>query len=254
MTSIGATSLSALGLLRPNLFTKTDTDQSGTVSKDEFVAGRPKNISEAQAAELYAKIDTDGTNALTEDQLKAGLEANKPAKPAASGSSLSSDMLGALLDLMKSVGAGESERGQGKRGGPPDAAEMFAKMDADGDGSVTKAEFIAARPSDVSEDDATSFYDSIDTEGTGSITSDQFAAAKPPEGGPRGAGGPPPGGPPPGAQASDETDETGETTDAASNVSAALAKLLEAIKAYAETSTRSTTGIASLMGTELTAA
>ena len=73
MTSVSATGLAALGLLRPNLFTKTDSDQSGTVSKDEFVANRPKSISESQAAELYAKIDTDGTDALTEDQLKAGL-------------------------------------------------------------------------------------------------------------------------------------------------------------------------------------
>ena len=250
MTSVSATGLAALGLLRPNLFTKTDSDQSGTVSKDEFVANRPKSISESQAAELYAKIDTDGTDALTEDQLKAGLEANRPAKPAAAGNSLSSDVLSALLGLMQSLGTQESGQSHGKgRGGPPDAAEMFAGMDTDSDGTVTRAEFIAARPSNVSEKDATAFYDSIDTEGTGSITADQFAAAKPPHGGPGGPGGA--GGPPPGATASDETEDDTETATTASNVSTALAKLLEAIKAYADTSNRTSTVASSLLTSAL---
>lgn len=78
----------------------------------------------------------------------------------------------------------------------PSASELYADMDADGDGSVTKDEFIAGRPEHASEEEATAFYNSIDTEGTGSITEEQFAesmeerqdAGRPPMGPPGGMG------------------------------------------------------------------
>jgi Ca2+-binding EF-hand superfamily protein len=49
-------------------------------------------------------------------------------------------------------------------------------MDTDGDGSVSEAEFVAARPSDASEDQAASLFESLDTSQSGSLTESQFAA------------------------------------------------------------------------------
>ena len=162
-----------------SLFGKLDSDQNGTLSSNEFVAGRPKGTSEAQATALYAKIDVDGTNALTEDQLRDGMESERPyRKPE---ETLSSEAMSALMLMSQQNGS------FGAFGGNS-AADLYAEMDTDGDGSVTAAEFVAARPDDVSEEDATALFKSIDTEDAGSITEEQFAA------GMRPAGGPPPGG------------------------------------------------------------
>ena len=248
MTSVSNASALASLFMRPSMFSKIDGDQDGKVTKDEFVATRPKDISEAKAADLYAKIDTEGTNALTEDQLKAGLEANKPAREAAgkSGGSLSDDVLSALLNLVQQIKDGSEDDGKtGKTDQRPSPSDMFAKMDADGDGTVTKAEFTASRPSGVEEDKAASFYDSIDTEGTGSITLAQFQDARPPH---QGGHGHPPGPPP--AETTATTSATTTSTTAASTTTDALNSLMAAIKAYA---TASKIDVASLAST-LTAA
>lgn len=241
MTSISAASTAAASLFqRQNPFTRIDTDQSGTVTKDEFVAGRPRQMSETDAAELYAKIDADGTNALTDEQLKAGMEANRPARPqhrSDSTGGLAESVLSALIGLVQQMAdssEGESGAAAGAAQGRPSAADRYAEMDADGDGSVTKAEFIAARPDEVSEEDATAFYDGIDSEGTGSISLAQFEEARPAHG-PGRPHGPPPG-PPPSETASTAgagaADETG-TTDTATTLTDQLTRLMEAIKAYA---------------------
>ena len=62
MTTISSASSSASYYAsQRSLFGKLDTDQNGKLSSDEFVAGRPKGVSESQASELYKKIDTSGT-------------------------------------------------------------------------------------------------------------------------------------------------------------------------------------------------
>ncbi|PWR22546.1 EF-hand domain-containing protein [Zavarzinia aquatilis] len=96
-----------------SLFSKLDTNSDGTVSQDEFVASRPKDMSETDAAALYAKIDEDGTGALTEDQLKAGLDANRPPPPpppelTGGAPSLSSDLVSALIDVLQQASEDDS--------------------------------------------------------------------------------------------------------------------------------------------------
>ena len=76
----------------------------------------------------------------------------------------------------------------------PSSADAFARTDANGDGAVSQAEFVAGRPADVGEDQAAALFERLDAEGTGSLTRDQFPQGGPPPGG---IGGPPPG-PPPG--------------------------------------------------------
>lgn len=56
-------------------FSKIDTDKSGSVSLQEFVAGRPKNMSEDDATKIFKSIDTGGTGSITEDQFAANLKA-----------------------------------------------------------------------------------------------------------------------------------------------------------------------------------
>ncbi len=57
------------------------------------------------------------------------------------------------------------------------ASAMYSTMDSDGDGSVSEAEFVALRPSDVTEEMASTLYTSFDTDSSGSLTETEFATA-----------------------------------------------------------------------------
>ncbi len=60
-------------------------------------------------------------------------------------------LMSQLMSLTMNGLAGQSGSGEQQDGG----ADMdVAQLDSDGDGYVSKAEFVAARPSDVSEDQA----------------------------------------------------------------------------------------------------
>lgn len=180
------------------LFSKIDTNGDGKVSKEEFVATRPSEVSETNAASLFDKMDSDGTGSLSQTQLKEGMEKNKPEKSSRNlGNTLSDTVLAAVNQLLQSLNSSIDADADGDKSDKSGKdSDMFAKMDTNGNGTVSKEEFLAARPSNVSEDQATKLYSSIDTENTGSITKDQFTSATqnapqgpPPSGG---AGGPPP--------------------------------------------------------------
>lgn len=57
------------------------------------------------------------------------------------------------------------------------ASEMYSKMDADGDGSVSEEEFVATRPEDVTEGMASNLYNSIDSDSSGAVTESEFETA-----------------------------------------------------------------------------
>lgn len=59
------------------LFASIDTNQDGSVSETEFVAGRPKDMSEADAENLFKSIDTQGVGSVTKDQFAEGLDVLK---------------------------------------------------------------------------------------------------------------------------------------------------------------------------------
>lgn len=183
--SSAASSNAAYYAAQQKLFSKLDSDQNGTLSQDEFVAGRPKDVSEEQASTLYSRIDTAKSNALTEDQLADGMDASS--SPAYQ---ISPEVMAILVQLTQQGGMMSSGDDTGGQGGQS-PADIYAAIDADGSGSVTQAEFVSARPGDMSEDDAKALYASIDTQNTGSISEEQFADSM--KNG--GAGGPPPGGP-----------------------------------------------------------
>jgi Ca2+-binding EF-hand superfamily protein len=169
------------------MFTKLDADQNGSVTKDEFVSGRPKDVSEKKASELYSKIDTSGSGALTEDQFDEGTKSSKPSTSLES--LLSGDAMAVLILMSQQGGMTSFGSDTGSSVGQPSVADLYAEMDANDDGSVTQAEFISTRPDDMSEDDAAAVYASIDTKSTGSITEDQLADSMK---GPGGAVGMPP--------------------------------------------------------------
>lgn len=82
------------------LFASLDTNKDGKVSADEFVAGRPKDMSESDAQNLFKSIDTQGSGSLSKEQFAEGLDVLKPLdasaadmlslEPTSSGSSATS--------------------------------------------------------------------------------------------------------------------------------------------------------------------
>lgn len=59
------------------LFASLDTNQDGSVSEAEFVAGRPQDMSESDADNLFKSIDTQGSGSVTKDQFAEGLDVLK---------------------------------------------------------------------------------------------------------------------------------------------------------------------------------
>lgn len=127
-------------------------------------------------------------------------------------------------------------------GATQDQSDMISAMDTDSDGTITKDEFIAARPDDVSESMAENLWDSFDTEGVGSLSTSDLQTAMASDPPPGGSGGP--GGSSQSAfqslldqlgSSSTTTDSTASTDSTSSSQNAALQALLEAIKAYDST-------------------
>jgi Ca2+-binding EF-hand superfamily protein len=191
------------------LFKKLDTNSDNSVSRSEFVVGRPDDVSEDQAGALFDRLDGSGSGSLGQDaftsafgQMSGGMQSvllqaqesgqrgggpdalGPPPPPPPDDGSSSSDsadstdtenqLLQQLLALLQ-----QSQTSAGASQGAPDSSKMFADLDSDGDGTVTRAEFVAGRPKDVSEDQAGSFYDEIasaaGTDSSSGLSQDQLA-------------------------------------------------------------------------------
>jgi len=150
------------------MYSRTDTNADGVVTRDEFIAGVPDDVGADKAGSLFDKLDSESSGALSQSDLATAFQ----------------QMSASMQADMMEVQAGNMSGG-GKR---PDASELFAKLDTDDDGSITRDEFLAGRPDDVSEDQASTFFNKIAGENTDSIDQQSFVAAmqKPAGGGGRG--------------------------------------------------------------------
>jgi len=101
-------------------------------------------------------------------------------------------------------------------------SDLFAKLDTNADGSVSKDEFVSNRPTGVSEEHANDLWSRLDTSGSGSLTESQFVSAMSSQGSPPG---------PPPAESSQTADSS--TTSASNELVQAL---LEAVKNYMQSS------------------
>ncbi|MBX5156723.1 MULTISPECIES: EF-hand domain-containing protein [unclassified Rhizobium] len=143
-----------------------DSDGDGYVSKAEFVAARPSDVTEDQAGTLFDSFDSEDSGSLSVD---------------------------ALTEDMSAL---QSQRPDGPPPPPPadddQSASLISDLDTDGDGLVSKAEFVAGRPSDVTEDQAGTLFDSFDSESAGSLSVDALTEAMSSQSSQRPDGPPPP--------------------------------------------------------------
>ena len=123
-----------------------DSNGDGLISKAEFEAAVPSNITPAQADQLFATIDTQGTGSVTAAQLRQGLTAAIAAGPVAAAPS------------------GGTNR-------------LFEALDTNGDGNVTKAEFEADRATGVTQAQADAVFAQLDLNGDGNLSPGEFGEA-----------------------------------------------------------------------------
>ena len=155
---------------------KTEDEKS---SLEKEISEIKSKISSASSSATQAEQSASSAKAGSNKQGAPWAQAYQTADKAAAGSKFSSAAMDVLMRMPK--------------GGVEKAEELYTKLDANGDNSLTKEEFVAGRDERMSEEDAAKLYTAMDTENTGSITKEQFTAGMKPGG----AGGPPMG-PPPG--------------------------------------------------------
>lgn len=152
------------------MFSKIDANSDGAVTKEEFIAARPKNVSETKASELFAKIDTQNSGSINQDQFKNEMELIKPDKSVHSSSNmLASAALNAIMQLVQQNNSSDSASSK--------QDEMFTKIDANSDGNVSKDEFVNARPHEVTQEMAERLWGKLDTENKGSLSKEEFQTA-----------------------------------------------------------------------------
>jgi Ca2+-binding EF-hand superfamily protein len=121
-----------------------DSDGDGYVSKAEFVAARPSDVSEDEAGTLFNSFDSEGSGSLSVDALTEAMSAQRSERP---------------------------------EGPPPSAdddddqfASLLSDLDTDGDGLVTLDEFMAGESDDVTESQASQLFSLLDASGTGLLS------------------------------------------------------------------------------------
>lgn len=109
------------------MFAKVDSDGSGGVDATELAAMLEKGPLSGQAgdsAELLKKMDSDGDGSLNSEELSQGMRDLMPPPPS-------------TLEFAQSRGAANDEGGED--------SDVFAKLDTDGDGQLSRAEFEAGK-------------------------------------------------------------------------------------------------------------
>ena len=108
---------------------RADADGDGKVSRDEFIKARTTALEQA-----FARMDTDGDGKLDEKEVEAGAAQARAMGPAGLGGFRRPD-----ADRPQRPGADRPQR----PGAGAMAEQGFDRMDADGDGKLSKEEFAA---------------------------------------------------------------------------------------------------------------
>lgn len=162
--------------MRERMFSRLDANSDGSIDKTELTdAASTAGLSETETSQMVEQFmsdfDQDGDGAVTAGEAKTGFQA------------IASESKSVLLQAQE-----DTRR-----------AELFEKLDGNGDGSIDADEFAAGAPPmrGGKGPDSADIFAKLDSDGDGSVTEEEFAAAPKPGG----YGPPPPPPPPPGGGA-----------------------------------------------------
>lgn len=170
MTSIGSISSSTTS----TYISRLDTNGDGTVSADELAA-----------ASASSSKSTSTTTSSSSEEETSGVSA------------AATQLSNLLVSMILQMGGSETQDQQQDSGSDQENATQLSvsSLDSDGDGTVSAAEFAAAKPDDVTDEMSAQLFSALDSDGDGSVTEAELSVMR---------NGPPP--PPSGGEA-DAADE-----------------------------------------------
>ena len=162
-TSLTTYYQTAIEQFQQNLFNKVDANSDGSVTKTELEQAVTANGGTSAAADaLYAVLDPGATGSVSETQFAQNL----PSLPF-------SDQIGAQLiadQSQRSIG------GWGGGAGDQISQTLFAQIDANGDGAISKTELEqAVTVAGGTGAAADALYAQLDPNNAGSVSEQQFA-------------------------------------------------------------------------------
>jgi Ca2+-binding EF-hand superfamily protein len=131
---------------QPEGFAKLDRNHDGMLNFREFAARFDNREARSKAEMMFKRLDKNGDHSLTPDEFN-GPRGDQP----------------------------------GEKPPHPEPAEVFLKMDTDGDGSLSLAEFLASPAGQKGLAQAEEFFKRMDKDGDGSVSRDEFRAAHQPQ-------------------------------------------------------------------------
>jgi len=149
----------------PPSFDKLDANGDGSISLDELESTRKnmpagKSGSADRAQAFLKKLDTNGDGSISKDEF------------AAFQSNMASQVQAMMLKYQEQANASPQAESA-------NAQDMFAKIDANGDGSIAPDElstFLSANDPAASGDKTAQLFNSIDTNGDGKIDKSEIDA------------------------------------------------------------------------------
>ena len=148
-------------------------------------------------AKASSKTDASGSGASFANALGASSDATGTTQAAASDAASTSPGSGPFKSNVLAFLLARQEQQSGTQGGRPKGLSplgeaLFAKLDSDGNGSISKTELTSALGSSADTSTADKLFSKLDKSGDGSIDAKEFAGALQGRGGHHRRHGPPP--------------------------------------------------------------
>lgn len=168
--------------MQAKMFAKTDTDGSGGVNQTELqgmldtVASKTGVKSSSDTTELFSKMDGNSDGSLSSDELASGMASILPPP--------------STMDFAQSRSTASTSSSDSS------SAEKFAKLDADGSGTLSKTEMQdlmseqAARgpgPGQTTSASTDEMFAHLDSDSDGTLSQAEFDAGAPPTNGASGS-------------------------------------------------------------------
>lgn len=159
--------------MQTRMFAKIDTDSNGSVNASELqtmldeVSEHTGVSFQKTAQELLTAMDGNGDGTLGSDELAQGMQSILPPPPS-------------TMDFA-----------QARNGAQEGNDDLFAKVDTDGDGSVSKTEmsdFVAKMGQNADTSSSDDKFSTLDTDDSGALSQAEFEAGRPQAPGQGGAG------------------------------------------------------------------
>lgn len=191
-TSTSSTSSTQSQRFQEALLSKLDTDEDGSISKEELGSALNSDSKDGITVSLsqaFSSLDSDEDDSLDAEELAALTPPPPPPQP--SVNDLADELLSSLdSDGDGSISSDELSVGLTGAGSSADSSQVFSALDTNEDGTVSLEELTAslqpqqppagpppAQTASVSETDSAALFSALDTDSDSSISASELSAA-----------------------------------------------------------------------------